>query len=74
MFSKQSGCAEILSHVIKIDYWDIDAMADAIYGIISYPSMYETLRAEGKKEVDGIKWEYAAQKVRTVYNKVLGWK
>lgn len=72
--SKQSGCAEILSHVIKIDYWDIDAMADAIYGIISYPSMYETLRAEGKKEVDGIKWEYAAQKVRTVYNKVLGWK
>ncbi len=71
--SKQSGCAEILSHVIKTDYWDIDAMADAIYSIITYPSMYETLKREGKKEVDEIKWEYAAQKVRSVYNKVLGW-
>ena len=71
--SKQSGCAEILSHVIKTDYWDIDAMADAIYSIITYPAMYESLKIEGKKEVDEIKWEYAAQKVRNVYNKVLGW-
>jgi glycosyltransferase involved in cell wall biosynthesis len=71
--SKQSGCAEILSHVIKTDYWDIDAMADAIYSIITYPAMYDSLKIEGKKEVDEIKWEYAAQKVRNVYNKVLGW-
>lgn len=71
--SKQSGCAEILSHVIKTDYWDIDAMADAIYSIITYPAMYDSLKIEGKREVDEIKWEYAAQKVRNVYNKVLGW-
>lgn len=71
--SKQSGCAEILNHVIKTDYWDIDAMADAIYSIINYPSMYDTLKIEGEKEVNEIKWEYAAQKVRNVYNKVLGW-
>ena len=30
IISKQSGCAEILNNVIKTDYWDIDAMADAI--------------------------------------------
>ncbi|MDE6715100.1 MAG: glycosyltransferase family 4 protein, partial [Muribaculaceae bacterium] len=35
IISKQSGCAEILSNVIKVDYWDIDAMADAIYSIIT---------------------------------------
>jgi glycosyltransferase involved in cell wall biosynthesis len=73
IISKQSGCAEILYNAIKIDYWDIDAMADAIYSIITYPSMYKFLKEEGKKEVDEIKWEYAALKVRNVYEKVLGW-
>ncbi len=72
IISKQSGCAEILNNVIKTDYWDIDAMADAIYSIITYPAMYEYLRVEGKREVDEIKWEYAGQKVRRIYDQVLG--
>jgi glycosyltransferase involved in cell wall biosynthesis len=72
IISKQSGCAEILYNAIKIDYRDIDAMADAIYSIITYPSMYSFLKNEGKKEVDEIKWEYAALKVRKVYDMVLG--
>jgi len=63
---------EILDNAIKTDYWDIDAMADAVYSIISYPAMYEFLRDEGKKEVDEIKWEYAGQKVRDIYNLVCG--
>ncbi|HRW63646.1 MAG TPA: glycosyltransferase family 4 protein, partial [Bacteroidales bacterium] len=29
IISKQSGVAEVLRHAIKIDFWDIDAMADA---------------------------------------------
>ena len=70
IISKQSGCAEILGNAIKIDYWDIDAMADAMYSIISYPSMYEYLKEEGRKEVDEIKWEYAGQKVRDIYDRV----
>ena len=66
--SKQSGCAEILNNVFKIDYWDIDAMADAIYAITSYPSLYECMKETGKEEVDEIKWEYAGKKVRNIYN------
>ena len=72
IISKQSGCAEILNNVIKTDYWDIDAMADAIYSIITYPAMYDYLRIEGKREVDEIKWEYAGLKVRKIYDQVLG--
>jgi len=72
IISKQSGCAEILENTIKIDYWDIEAMADAIYSIISYPAMYDFLKAEGKSEVDEIKWEYAGKKVRNIYNLVCG--
>ena len=71
IISKQSGCAEILDYAVKVDYWDIEAMADAIYGIITYPAMYQFLKEEGKREVDNIKWEYAGQKVRRIYDQVM---
>ncbi len=71
IISKQSGCAEILSNVIKTDYWDIDAMADAIYSIITYPAMYHQLKEEGLKEVNQITWDKAGQKVINIYKQVL---
>ncbi len=71
IISKQSGCAEILDHAIQVDYWDIDALADAIYSIITYPSLYDYMRLEGKHEVDQIKWEYAGQKVIDIYKNLL---
>ena len=72
IISKQSGCAEILNNVIKTDYWDIDAMADAIHSIISYPAMYHQLREEGLREVARITWDKAGRKVIDIYNRVLG--
>lgn len=71
IISKQSGCAEILSHAIKTDYWDIDAMADAIYAIVEYPSIYETLSREGRNEVNQITWDKAGLKVRKIYDAVV---
>ncbi len=72
IISKHSGCAEILQNVIKTDYWDIDAMADAIHSIISYPAMYETLKQQGMEELKGITWEKAGQKVIDIYRRVTG--
>ena len=72
IISKQSGCAEILTNVIKTDYWDIDAMADAIHSIITYPAMYKSLRENGLKEVAEITWDKAGRKVIDIYHKVLG--
>ena len=71
IISKQSGCAEILDNVIKTDYWDIDAMADAIHAITSYPAMYNQLREDGLREVNQITWDKAGQKVIDIYNKVI---
>jgi len=73
IISYQSGCAEILNHAIKTDYWDIDAMADAIYAIVKYPAMYRSLSEEGRAEVNAIRWVDAGWKVRHIYERVLGW-
>lgn len=72
IISRQSGCAEILTHAIKTDYWDIDAMADAIYAIVKYPAMYQSLSRLGKEEVNNIRWYDAGMKVRKIYDRVTG--
>ena len=71
IISKQSGCAEILDNVIKIDYWDTNAMADAIYSIIEYPAMYNELREQGLAEVNQITWDKAGAKVINIYRNLI---
>jgi glycosyltransferase involved in cell wall biosynthesis len=71
IISKQSGCAEILNYAIKVDFWDIDALADAIYGLITYPALHEFLKNEGLREVNHLQWDSAGQKVRAVYDALL---
>ena len=71
IISKQSGCAEILDKCIKTDYWDIDAMADAMYSLCTNDGLHEYLQVEGKKEVDGITWEKVGERIRKLYDQVL---
>ena len=72
IISKQSGCAEILENVIKVDYWDINALAASIYAIIKYPALYNHLRDKGLAEIDTIQWKKAGAKVIDIYHKVIG--
>ena len=65
--SKQSGVAEILKHAIKIDFWDVHGMADAIWGLLHYDGLTETFVKYGKDEVDSLKWEHAAVKIMELY-------
>ena len=67
IISKQSGVAEVLDYAVKVDYWDVDAMADAIYGLITYPSLNKMFSEKGLEEVTRLKWNNAAAKIKDVY-------
>ena len=67
IISKQSGVAEVLDYAVKVDYWDVDAMADAIYGFVKYPALSKMFAKKGLEEVIGLKWNNAAAKIKTVY-------
>ena len=75
IISKQSGCGEILENVIKVDYWDIHAMADAIYSLCMNESLHNYIAEEGIKEVAGITWEKVGWRIRQCYDQLLtkGW-
>ncbi len=67
LISKQSGVAEVLSHALKSDFWDIDEMANKIVVMLRNDSLQATLRKNGGKEVETITWSKAAQKLLGVY-------
>jgi len=71
VISKQSGVAEILKHALKVDFWDVNGLADAIYGLLHYESLRIMFTKYGKTEVDNLKWDNAAFKVVEVYNSLL---
>lgn len=72
VISKQSGVSEILKHALKVDFWDVHGLADAIYGLLHYHALSETFKLYGKEEVESLKWDDAALKVKEVYEGVLG--
>jgi glycosyltransferase involved in cell wall biosynthesis len=74
IISKQSGVAEILTHAVKTDFWDIDAMADSIYGILNYPALANMFIKKGKEEVIRLKWDNSARHVKEIYKRVIGIK
>ncbi|MBO7194719.1 MAG: glycosyltransferase [Alistipes sp.] len=67
IISKQSGVAEVFDNAVKVDYWDVDAMADAIYGFVKYPALSKMFAEKGLEEVTGLKWNNAAAKIKAVY-------
>ena len=71
IISKQSGVAEVLDYAVKVDYWDVDAMADAIYGLVTYPALGELFARKGLEEVTGLKWNNAAAKIKAGYERVI---
>jgi glycosyltransferase involved in cell wall biosynthesis len=67
IISHQSGVAEILQYAFKVDFWDVDALADAIYGLLNYPSLSEMFKKHGVAEVHDMKWENSGKKVHAIY-------
>ncbi len=70
LISKQSGVAEVLTHVLKVDFWDITEMANKIVAVLKYPPLQLTLREHGNFEVRRLRWSGAAQKCLKIYNEM----
>ena len=71
IISKQSGAAEVLKYAFKVDFWDVDAIADDIYGLLSYPALAHFSTAMGYDEVNALKWNGACAKLKKVYESVV---
>ena len=71
LISKQSGVGEVINHCLKVDFWDIDDMANKMISILKYREAYKCLKENASQEVLKFDWNKQAQKCLSVYEEVL---
>lgn len=74
IISKQSGVAEMIHSAVKTDFWDVNAMADAVIGILKYKALSKTLIDDANEELKTINWKNTASEIRNVYINLLNKK
>jgi glycogen(starch) synthase len=68
IISNQSGVSEVLRHAIKVDFWNVEELANAICNLLKYQSLSNMLRSYSTEEINQVTWKQAAKKVNTLYH------
>jgi glycosyltransferase involved in cell wall biosynthesis len=71
IISKQSGVSEVIHHALKVDFWDVDEIANKIVAVLKYPTLGLMLRSHGNYEVRKLRWKDSAQKCAKIYEEAL---
>jgi glycosyltransferase involved in cell wall biosynthesis len=71
IISKQSGVSEVLTHVLKVDFWDVNEMANKILAVLRHPPLQRVLRQQGQIELRKLSWRDSAEKCRKIYEEVV---
>ena len=71
IISKQSGVSEVLMHALKVDFWDVNEIANKIIAVLKYPPLQMTLKSHGNFEVRKLRWIDSAAKCAKIYSDTL---
>jgi glycogen synthase len=67
IISKQSGVSEVIPHALKVDFWDTDALTQAVCSVLRHKSLATTLRKNASETLGSISWNSAAKKIKRLY-------
>ncbi|MGZ6005677.1 MAG: glycosyltransferase family 4 protein, partial [Candidatus Saccharimonadales bacterium] len=67
LITKQSGVAEVLHHSLKVDFWDVNEMANQIVGAIRNQSLRDYLLKNAQAELESLSWQQSAEKMLGIY-------
>lgn len=71
LMSKQSGVSEVVSHCLKVDFWDVEDMANKMLAALKYPALHNCLKENGSREIKKFSWNEPAKKCIDAYNLAL---
>ncbi|TRZ81314.1 glycosyltransferase family 1 protein [bacterium] len=71
ILSKTAGVGEVLNGALKVDFWDTEQMAEKMVAVLRYPTLYKQLIQDGKRDLIGITWDIAAEKVEKIYDNLI---
>ncbi len=71
LVSKQSGVSEVINHALKVDFWDVNEIANKIVAVMEHGALSETLKENGWRDLDKISWKNSAQAVMGIYKELV---
>lgn len=71
VISKQSGVSEVLTNSLKVDYWDIDQLAEKIMALLDYPALKKEMLPHATRELSGLTWDVAAKEILSYYERII---
>ena len=68
LISKQSGVSEVINNVLKVDFWDVNQMANQIAAVMQNDSLRDELHENAYKEWQKLGWSKASEIMRNIYS------
>jgi glycogen(starch) synthase len=67
LISEQSGVKEVLINTLKVDFWDVQEMANQITAVVQNDALRDTLQVNAKAELNRMSWDHTAEKMFGIY-------
>lgn len=67
LISKQSGVSEVLNNCLKVDFWDINEMANQIVAVMRSDALRDELHRNSLQEYQRLSWGKAADRLVELY-------
>jgi len=71
IISKSSGVSEVVKSALRVDFWDIDGMAQKILGVLVYPPLGRAMTEMEPNDLMHLTWEKTAKETLKAYNDAL---
>ena len=71
IISKQSGVSEVINHALKVDFWDVNEMANKIIAVLRHRPLQTTLREQGRLDVRRLSWCDSARQCVDIYREAI---
>jgi len=71
LVSKQSGVAEVMKNCLRVDFWDVEEMANQITAFVRHAALRDELHKNAYQEFQKLSWDTSADKLFKLYGEQL---
>lgn len=68
--SRTAGVGEVLTHALKVDFWNAEDIADKILAVLKYSALSREMLRHGKNDLKAIRWSVAAERILNIYKRL----
>ncbi len=71
IISKQAGVGELVEGCLKVDFWNVEELAEKIVTLLRNAVLADSLREQSQAEVRRITWGRSAEKLESVFESLM---